>query len=78
MASSIITPAHMEEKGKKIKVGYPQVAVPDTAPFERYIRLARDAKHLSRVCRLEGWGTSKIADEPPPENLMRKDRGRSD
>ena len=36
MARSIITPAHMEEKGKKIKVGYPPGAVLDIAPFERY------------------------------------------
>lgn len=53
MARSIITPAHMEEKGKKIKVGYPPALCLILRRLSA-IRLVRDAKHLFRVCRLEG------------------------
>ena len=53
MASSIITPAHVEEKGKEIVACYP----PAQCLILRHLsamRVVRDAKYLSRVCRLEG------------------------
>ena len=53
MARSIITPAHMEEKGKKLEVGYPPALCLILRRLSA-IRLVRDAKHLFRVCRLEG------------------------